>query len=163
MVQCLTLMSGLPSRAAASVTASQAGYFVALDGVGLWSLQEAARAILRKSLGHGFFPSPSELRGECDRIMEPIRELQRMDARARRIEQENREHAPRPARSAEEIERHTRLMESFNARFVSEADRKLEAERAEIRERFGMTEEVLSKIRDRETEIQRIGEINWKT
>lgn len=44
-------------------------YYVALEGVTRYGLAEAVRSILRGALGHAFFPSPPELRIQCDKAM----------------------------------------------------------------------------------------------
>ncbi len=56
----------------------------ALEGVSQWALFEAERRINQNSLGHAFMPSPSELRGEIDRVMEPLLERERRAAEERR-------------------------------------------------------------------------------
>lgn len=45
-------------------------YYVALEGVTRYGLAEAAKAILRGALCHAFYPSPPELRMQCDKAME---------------------------------------------------------------------------------------------
>ncbi|ASY58452.1 hypothetical protein [Sinorhizobium sp. CCBAU 05631] len=52
----------------------------ALEGVGQWALFEAERRINQNALGHAFMPTPSELRAEIDRVMEPFRERERRAA-----------------------------------------------------------------------------------
>lgn len=65
-------------------------YFVALEGVTRYALGEAVKAIIRGALGHTFFPSPVELRQQCDKAMEPhVRQAQRV----RMSEQQARENA----------------------------------------------------------------------
>jgi hypothetical protein len=57
----------------------RAMYFVALDGVTRYALNEAVKAIIRGALGHTFFPSPVELRKQCDAAMAPhIRQAERV-------------------------------------------------------------------------------------
>lgn len=164
MVQCLTLLSVRPSRTLENSTISHAAYFIALDGVGSWALQEAAKQILRGSLGHPFFPEPSELRTQCEKAMEPIRDQWARERREREIAEATAEgrRARNRRRSPEEIERHQRLMARFNENFVPDAERKLLAEREEIRARYGMTDEVMDKITDRPPEGTPLGEIKWK-
>lgn len=65
----LASLSALPSRATGNETIDKGSYYVALDGVTYHGLVEAVRAILKGSLGHTFFPSPVEMRRECDRAM----------------------------------------------------------------------------------------------
>lgn len=45
-------------------------YFIALEGTTRHGLSEAVKFILRGALGHTFFPSPPELRMQCDKAME---------------------------------------------------------------------------------------------
>lgn len=79
----------------------RAAYYVALEGVTRHGLFEAVKFILRGALGHGFFPSPPELRMQCDKSMEfHERERQRI-ARQEQMEREKREHAPRGEPSPE--------------------------------------------------------------
>lgn len=49
----------------------RAAFLIALDGVTLWALDQATRAILQNALGHPFMPAPPELRGLCDKAMVP--------------------------------------------------------------------------------------------
>lgn len=49
----------------------RAAYSVALENVTRYGISQAVRAIIQGSLDHVFFPSPPELRKECDRAMEP--------------------------------------------------------------------------------------------
>ncbi|QFI65231.1 hypothetical protein EKH55_0357 [Sinorhizobium alkalisoli] len=57
---------------------------MALEGVSRWALFTAEKQINQGSLGHGFMPSPSELRREIDRVMQPFRERERRAAEERR-------------------------------------------------------------------------------
>lgn len=66
----------------------EATFFVALEGVTRHGLAEAVKFILRGSLKHSFFPSPPELRLECDKAMEYH---EREALRIRRRERESAE------------------------------------------------------------------------
>ena len=63
----LAALSTLPARASSRL--DRVAYHVALEGVTRWGLTEAVKAILRGALGHAFFPSPPELRVQCDKAM----------------------------------------------------------------------------------------------
>lgn len=84
----LATLATLPSRATSSVELDRAAYYVALDGVTRHGLAEAVKAILKGALGHAFFPSPPELRMQCDKAMDWH---ERMAARIRRRERTNEE------------------------------------------------------------------------
>lgn len=65
-------------------------YHVALDGVSRYALNEAVKAIIRGGLGHTFFPSPVEMRQQCEKAIEPhIRQADRI----RRREEQERDNA----------------------------------------------------------------------
>lgn len=68
-----------------------AGYYVALEGVSKFAIQTAAKAIMRGSLGHTFYPQPPEFRLQCDEVMRPIREAEAHDRREAEILKEQRE------------------------------------------------------------------------
>src|SRR5690606_5403817 len=68
--RALAMLSRLPARETSSVEFDQMLYFVALKGTTQHGLFEAVTFILRGALGHGFFPSPPELRMQCDKAME---------------------------------------------------------------------------------------------
>jgi hypothetical protein len=63
------LLAALPARAADDVAVDKGAYYIALEGVTRYGLQEAARVILKGGLGHTFFPTPVELRQKCDSAM----------------------------------------------------------------------------------------------
>lgn len=88
MLECLTLLSSLPSRASADDRINVAGFYLALEGVSRHALQTATKQIMQGSLGHAFLPSPPELRQECDKIMRPILEARARDAQDKRIREE---------------------------------------------------------------------------
>lgn len=80
MLQYLTLLSSLPSRASADGQINIAGYYLALDGVTRHGLETATKKILQGCLGHTFLPSPPELRQTCDAVMKPILDARAWDA-----------------------------------------------------------------------------------
>jgi len=91
MLECLTLLSSLPSRASVSDQINLAGYYIALEDVSRHGLQTATKLILQGSLGHTFLPSPPELRQECNKVMKPILEAQAWEAERARILKEQKE------------------------------------------------------------------------
>lgn len=76
-MQALASLAGLPSRQADDEGIDKAMYFVALSGVTRYALSEAVKAIIRGGLGHTFFPSPVELRQQCDKAQRPHDEYAR--------------------------------------------------------------------------------------
>lgn len=70
MLQALASLACLPSRASGDTELDRDLYCVALEGVTRHGLSEAVKAIMRGALGHAFFPSPPELRMQCDKAME---------------------------------------------------------------------------------------------
>lgn len=102
----------MPAREAGNRDVEKAAYYLALDGVTRHSLAEAVKAILQGALGHAFFPSPPELRMQCDRAMEHhVRMRDRVERRAR-IE---RDRIPdRRPLSDEERARQVERMRRFN-------------------------------------------------
>lgn len=94
-LRALAMLSRLPSRETSSVEFDQMLYFIALKGTTQHGLFEAVTFILRGALGHAFFPSPPELRMQCDKAMEwHIRKRDRVAYREQ-MERERRQHAPR--------------------------------------------------------------------
>ncbi|NKC29135.1 hypothetical protein HED52_21540 [Ochrobactrum ciceri] len=91
MFECLTLLSGLRSRASDNDSLNVALYYIALEGVTRHGLQVATRNILQGSLGHPFLPDPPELRQECNKVMKPILDAMAWDANRDRILREQRE------------------------------------------------------------------------
>lgn len=89
------MLGRLPSTATSSVEFDQQLYFIALRGTTQYGLFKAVEAILQNALGHAFFPSPPEFRGQCDKAMEWHRQERERIARREQIERERREHAPR--------------------------------------------------------------------
>lgn len=145
--QALASLSMLQSRAVGDRDLVRASYYAALEGVTRYSLAEAVKAIMKNALGHSFMPSPPELRGQCDKAMEwPERERERI----RRREQIERERPPvRPEPTQAEKARVAALNSQFQRAADSDGAAAREAaERAEIRARYGMTDDVLAAIKD---------------
>lgn len=80
--QALKLLTSLPRRRADDEAGKLdlEAYQIALKGVTRYGLNLATQAVLRGAHGHAFFPSPAELRRQCDAAMEPIWRRQREEA-----------------------------------------------------------------------------------
>lgn len=102
------LLAAYPNRAPSDFRLIKPAYLQALEGISQWALFEAERRINQNALGHAFMPSPAELRGEIDRVMEPFRE------RERRAAEEERRYAweEGPAVRHDEASR-ARILEGF--------------------------------------------------
>ena len=157
IIQCLALLAELPSRRTDNPTISHAAYCIALRGVGSWSLQRAAENILQGKHGHTFFPTPVELRQQCDEAMAPVLEYQERAHRRRQIEAEQREYAGTVHKSPEAKARVQAMVDAFKASMPTDDEEKLLKERAEVRNRYGMTPEVLAKIPDAKPSMQQVG------
>ncbi|WP_327211705.1 hypothetical protein [Rhizobium ruizarguesonis] len=79
------LVNALPGRRPVDMELMLAAFELALEGCSRWALAQATREILQGSLGHGFMPSPPELRREIDRIMAPHLAARRREAEAERL------------------------------------------------------------------------------
>lgn len=119
----LASLAALPSRQMSSETLDRASYFVALEGVTRVGLAEAVKAILRGALGHAFFPSPPELRIQCDRAMEVYEDQRTREARRERLEREASEHRPVGPKTPAQIERAKRLLANFHDGYVRPSDK----------------------------------------
>ncbi|MGX5708249.1 hypothetical protein [Brucella lupini] len=93
------LTSVLPSRAMENGEAEKLAYKKALVGVTKFGLETAVDNILRGSLGHGFMPSPPELRMQIDAVMKPILDARAWDAERDRILREQCEEQRQRAQS----------------------------------------------------------------
>lgn len=122
MLQCLTLLSSLPSRASDNDRVNVAGYYMALDGVSKFSLETATKQIMQGSLGHGFMPSPPELRIECNQVMRPIREAIARDAQDRKVRAEMARDAQRCTMTQEEKQRSHNNWQAVRARQQAESN-----------------------------------------
>lgn len=107
------MLKRLPSPPTSSAEFDQQVYFLALHGTTQHGLFEAVTAILRNALGHAFFPSPPELRGQCDKAMEYHEQMRERIARQEQIKRD-REPEPPPL-TADQRARHEELMRSFHA------------------------------------------------
>lgn len=136
VIKCLTFLSCLPAREAVAVAAAKAAYFVALEGVSRFALEAASKAIIRGVLGHGFFPSPPELRLQCDEVMRPIREAELRDREDRRIRQDMNRDAKRVELTQAEKQRMNDLWQGTKAKMYAEDPKRredtVEASRARL-------------------------------
>lgn len=78
------LFAAYPCRAPSDFRLVKTAYMQAMEGVCQWALFEAERLINQNALGHGFMPSPAEIRGVIDRVMKPVLERERRAAAERR-------------------------------------------------------------------------------
>lgn len=86
---------------------------------------------MQNALGHGFFPSPPELRGLCDKVMEHhVAMRDRIERRQRALHERPGE---RPPLTEAERERQRERMAKFHAAF-GESDK--DAELAAIRAKY---------------------------
>jgi len=68
VASALVRLGSLPTRASDDALGDFEVYVTALQGARFDHLELAITAIMRGALGHGFLPSPPELRIECDKI-----------------------------------------------------------------------------------------------
>lgn len=108
-------LSVLHTRALANPEAEKMAYQMALDGVTKHGLDTAVENILRGSLGHGFMPSPPELRIQIDEVMRPIKEARARDQRERRILEEQAKDRKRRGMTPEQRQRATEKWQSARA------------------------------------------------
>jgi hypothetical protein len=143
-LQALILLGALPAREADSSGVDKAAYYLALEGATKHGLYEAAKAILKGSLGHAFFPNPVELRQQCDKAMFwHVRMRERVWIRERIA----RETPPDiPPRTEAEKARVAEVMREFHESYEREKQANIEAERAEIRARYGLTPEAIAHL-----------------
>lgn len=130
-----------------------------MEGTTQHGLFEAVRAIIQNGLGHAFFPSPPELRMMCDEAMKHHVEMRNRIHRQEHIRRERVPELPPLDEAAKERQR--KRMEAFHARIDDgkEAARIAagEADRAEIRARYGMTDEVMAGVKDNPLAKARMG------
>jgi hypothetical protein len=142
-------LAGLPSRQADDDGLDRSMYFVALEGVSRYALSEAVKSIIRGGLGHTFFPTPVEFRLTCDQAQRPIDDMHR---RVRLTEQQQREREEYAravgGRTPQAVERQQAAYRQFLAGYENGKQSADEAERAEIRARYGMTDEAVAHIAD---------------
>lgn len=150
ILQALITLGSLPTRQSDTADIDRSAYHIALSDVTRYGLSEAVKAILRGRLGHTFFPSPVELRQQCDKAMEPhIRQAERVRVRETQ-EQVRTQYARNTAdRSPETKERVAAAYKRFCAGYEDDKKAVIEnAEREAIRETYGMTPERLATIKD---------------
>lgn len=96
------MFSRLPSPASSEVSLEfdQHTYFIALRGVTQYGLFKAVEAILQNALGHAFFPSPPELRGQCDKAMQHHVEMRDRIAHREKLARERIPDRPEPTPEA---------------------------------------------------------------
>ncbi|WP_457301297.1 hypothetical protein [Phyllobacterium sp. P5_D12] len=132
-VAALVLLNALPSREA-DATSNKAAYFIALESVELYGLQRATADFLKGKVGRGFFPSPAELRMQCEAVMQPIRDTHRKVQEQARQNLEAREFAAikhSPAAKARVAAIYQRFCDGNHREGKSEAQ-----ELAEIRAKY---------------------------
>lgn len=138
-MKALALLGGLPSRQSSSAETDAATFFIALEGVTKFGLVEATKRVLKGALDHGFFPSPPELRMQCDKVMKPYEDMRD------RVRERQRNRFPplqdRPPLTEEEKQRQRERMARFHA-----SDKNVVAELAAIRAKYDPAE--LAKVPD---------------
>lgn len=145
----LDLLAGLPSRTSNDPALDAQAMMISLEGVTRYALNIAVQDVLRRKLGHTFFPTGPELRGLCDQAMQPVWSAQRRamnQLESARLEQGYQ--AVRAERTPESIARVKAKTEAFHASLASNDRKGEEAERARIRAEYGMTPEAMAKIKD---------------
>jgi hypothetical protein len=148
-LKALVLLGGLPARESSDPHAEKAAYHLALEGVTRYGLQEAVKTILRGSLGHTFFPSPVELRQQCDRAMEWVFQEERRIKHREELFRDRREfEESRATRTPDQIERVKALTAKLHETLDGNREDSVEQERAFVRAKYGITAEALGKIPD---------------
>lgn len=148
-IQSLSLLAGLPAREADDVRVDKPAYYIALRGVTSYGLREAVKSILQGGLGHAFFPSPAELRLECDRHMKSFERQRTREKMLADHARENREFDRiRSERSPESVARVKALYERFCA------DRELGKPEPD---RVMLDPELVAQVPDAPTNFRRLG------
>lgn len=146
VLQALASLAVLPSRQAEDAALDQDMYRLALRGVSRHGLSQAVSAIMRGALGHTFFPSPVELRQQCDAAEEPLRRQIERDARRREWARENAEYArARAHRSPEAVARQQAAYKAFCESYAQEPI---------AQERVYLDPELMAQVPDAPTKIQ---------
>jgi hypothetical protein len=148
VIKALISLGALPARESVNQQIEKTSYYIALEGVTRFGLSEAVRAILKGALGHAFFPSPPELRMQCDGAMEPHVWRRERELREQRYIRERRENNAIAQRSPEAIARQQEVYRKFCEGYNADKTAADEAARAEIRARYGMTDETLAGVPD---------------
>lgn len=150
-MKVLLLLGALPSREAGSAKIEKAAYYIALDGVSTFGLTRAMEAILQGKHGHTFFPSPAELRMQCDKAMEPIIAAHQKATRERLQREQAAEFKP-VVHTQAEIVRVNEIYHKFCAGYVT--DFKTEDQLiAEIRAKYDP--DMLDAVPDAPTQFNR--------
>lgn len=105
----------MPMRALANPEAEKMAYQMALDGVTKHGLDTAVRNIMAGALGHGFMPSPPELRIQIDEVMRPLKEARARDQKERRILEEQAKDRRRRGMTPDQRQRATEKWQSARA------------------------------------------------
>lgn len=151
------MLGSLPSRKALSGEVEDAAYAIVMEGMTAYGLESAVKAALRGEHGSEFFPHPPQLKALYDKAMEwHERERQRI-ARQERMERERREHEPRAEPTPQARARVAAAMAKFNAGIEEQKRANEEAERAEVRARYGMSPESLASIPDASSDWRKLG------
>lgn len=159
--KALAALGSLPSRATSSEELDRAAYHVSLDRVTRYGLAEAVRNILQGALGHAFFPSPPELRLQCNKAMVWHEEhAAEVRYRARANEEFMRQGLDKKIeKSPAEKARVAQIYADFCK--ANEGDKPghiTAADRADIRARNNMTDAALAGIADRKPPADRSDE-----
>lgn len=152
-------LASLPSRATSSAVLDKAGYYIALEGVTRYGLGKAVTNILRGALNHAFFPSPPELRIQCDKAMEwHEAQAEKVRRRERENEEFHRQQLGVPIPRTEEGKARQQAAYAAFCASHDDGERRAmeEAERADIRARYGITDEAIAGIKDRPNPADRV-------
>lgn len=149
-IKALVSLGGLPAREASNPQIDKASYYLALKDVTRYSLVQAVEAIHQGKLGHGFFPTPPELRIQCDKAMESPRWHRSQQLREDRYARERRENNALTQRSPEAIARQQKAYQAFMAGYEADKAKADEAEHEVIRARYGITAESIAHLPDLE-------------
>lgn len=149
------MLGPLPARKALSEEIEDATYAIVMEGMTSHGLEAAVRSALRGEHGSTFFPSPPELRVLYDKAMEHHVSMRNRIAREERIASERI--PPRVEPTPEAKARVAALYADFNASYERVKHGAPEAERVEVRARYGMTPELLSQIADAPTTWRKAG------
>lgn len=135
-----------------------AAYVVALKGATFYGLKEAVTAILQGALGHTFFPSPVELRQQCDKAMSwHDRERKRIAAREENARENAEFERAQAAKTPEAKARVKALMESFYQTMgFSEDENDPAVFRRRMEEKYGA--EALAHVPDNPDFAKRMGQ-----
>ncbi|MER8369015.1 hypothetical protein [Mesorhizobium sp. M1378] len=150
----LASLAGLPSQTPTDHDATKITYLIALKGTYHYALFRARDEIAQGRLGHPYFPSPSELRMEHDRIMRPwIEAREKESERKRRVEwAEDRDAKPFEPNSAASRARVAAIYREFCRTWPSQG-------RAEAPPSVVLDPDKLAKIPDAPRPARQVGEL----